>query len=102
MGDFTVTPESLRAVAGEWDSQQERLGAARRELFAAVDDASTAGPRVVPALEGFLSAWVDQVHTHAQAAQRHGDSLDLAAADYASVDEAGRQSLLRLLPWGAQ
>lgn len=99
MGDVAVWTENLRAAAGGWREQQGTLRDARNGLAGAEASTAAVGPRVKPALDAFLDAWILHLADLATTAERHADDLDAAATDYDATDETSRQRLAQLLPW---
>lgn len=102
MSGMAARTATLRSAASGWREQHGTLRRARSDLAAAESTASAAGPRVQPALAAFLDTWVDQLRVHADAAERHADRLEEAAADYDATDARTRADLSRLLPWDAR
>lgn len=99
MGDVEVRTAQLRSAAGGWRDQHDELQRARTKLAGVEGSTSAAGPRVQPALDAFLSTWIDELKKYADTAEHNSDNLDAAAADYDATDEATRAAMANLLPW---
>jgi hypothetical protein len=102
VSEVAARTAALRSAASGWREQQGTLRGARSDLAGAEGSATAAGPRVQPALTAFLDTWVAQLRAHADAAERHADLLELAAADYDATDAATRGRLVDLLPWDSR
>lgn len=88
---------AIMAAARVWDGAADALDGAWRRLHRT--SGSPMAPDVAAAVETFREAWVDDLKDVATTAQAHAESLEDAAATYASVDDAAYQRLRSLMPW---
>lgn len=88
---------AITAAARVWDGAADGLDGAWRRLHGT--SGSPMAPDVVAAFEALREAWVDELKDVATKAQAHAESLDDAAATYASVDDAAYERIRALMPW---
>lgn len=98
-GGFGVWIDALRTSATEWDDQAEELRGARRSLNSASSSTADLGPRVAPAAEAFLDAWINGLKDRVEDAAAHSTALSDAVTAYQVTDAAQSERLAQLLPW---
>jgi hypothetical protein len=99
---FAIMLSVVRRTADTWDDQAEQLRGGHKRLTDAKSAAGDLGDRAGPVATTYLSTWLDQLTTLAEAAQSRSDGLDSFTTSVVHFDETAADELRALLPWDNQ